>query len=233
MVLDLIRALLAALVVAAAPGWFWAGLLRASGDYAERLTYSAALSMALVPATALIPTRLLGLSLTLPTALACALVVFLAGLGAYLRFGAAKGSDEPIFPAPVATLSVPALALLVPAFGLAFGVMIGAIPGVPVADPLHERRRSRSAGTGNGSPPGVRGGDSPPLYVARRTGSELARIPGVARTDLAPARAPRRIIAGARARLPRTRVARLALRARRRPLLPRRDGRQDDEPWGG
>lgn len=136
MVLDLIRALLAALVVAVAPGWFWAGLLRASGDYAERLTYSAALSMALVPATALIPTRLLGLGLTLPTALACALVVFLAGLGAYLRFGAAKGSDDPIFPAPVATLSVPALALLVPAFGLAFGVMIGAIPGVPVAIPF-------------------------------------------------------------------------------------------------
>ena len=131
MLFDLIRALLAALVVAVAPGWFWAGLLRASGDFAERLTYSAALSMALVPAVSLIPTRLLGMGVTLPVALACALVVLLAGLGAYLRFGAAKGSAEPIFPAPASTLSAPALALLVPAFGLAFGVMIGIIPACP------------------------------------------------------------------------------------------------------
>ena len=136
MLFDLIRALLAALVVAVAPGWFWAGLLRASGDYAERLTYSAALSMALVPAAALIPTRLLGVGLTLPVAVACALVVFLAGLGAYLRFGAAKGSDDPIFSAPASVLSVPALALLVPAFGLALGVMIGTIPGAPVEIPI-------------------------------------------------------------------------------------------------
>jgi len=133
---DLIRALLAALVVAVAPGWFWAGLLRASGDYAERLTYSAALSMALVPAVSLIPTRLLGMGVTLPVAFACALVVFLTGLEAYLRFGAAKGFDEPIFSAPVSSLSVPALALLVPAFVLALGVMIGAIPGVPVVIPV-------------------------------------------------------------------------------------------------
>jgi hypothetical protein len=131
-VFDLIRALLAALVVAVAPGWFWACLLRASGDYAERLTYSAALSMALVPAVALIPTRLLGMGVTFPVSVACGLVVFLTGLGAYLRFGAAKGSDQPIFPAPASAISAPALALLVPAFGLALGVMIGAIPGVPV-----------------------------------------------------------------------------------------------------
>ncbi|HET7272904.1 MAG TPA: hypothetical protein VFI90_17660 [Rubrobacter sp.] len=132
MVFDLIRALSAALVVAVAPGWFWAGLLRASGDYAERLTYSTALSLALVPAVALIPTRLLGMGITLPVAVGCALVVFLAGLGAYLRFGAAKGSDQPIYPAPASALSAPSLALLVPAFVLSFGVLIGVIPGVPV-----------------------------------------------------------------------------------------------------
>ena len=136
MLFDLIRALLAALVVAVAPGWFWAGLLHASEDYTERLTYSVALSLALVPAVALIPTRLLGMSVTLPVAFACALVVFLAGLGAYLRFGAAKVSKEPIFPAPASALSAPALALLVPAFGLALGVMIGAIPGAPVVIPV-------------------------------------------------------------------------------------------------
>ncbi len=136
MLFDLIRALLAALVVAVAPGWFWAGLLRDSGDYAERLTYSTALSMALVSAVALIPTRLLGMGITLPVALGCALVVFLSGLGAYLRFGAAKGLDDPVFPVPVSALSVPTLALLVPAFGLALGVMIGVIPGVPVEIPI-------------------------------------------------------------------------------------------------
>jgi hypothetical protein len=129
---DLIRALLAALVVAVAPGWFWAGLLRTFEDYAERLTYSVALSMALVPAVTLIPTRLLEMDVTLPVALACALVVFLAGLGAYLRFGAAKGSEKPIFPAPVSALSAPALALIVPAFGLALGVMIDAPVVIPV-----------------------------------------------------------------------------------------------------
>jgi hypothetical protein len=135
-VFDLIRALLAALVVAVAPGWFWAGLLRASGDLAERITYSVALSIALVPTVALIPTRLLGMGVTLPVAVACAMVVFLAGLGAYLRYGPAKGSDEPIFPAPASALGAPSLALLVPAFGLAFGVMIGVIPGVPVVLPV-------------------------------------------------------------------------------------------------
>ena len=136
MLFDLIRALLAALVVAVAPGWFWAGLLRASEDYAERLTYSVALSLALVPAVALIPTRLLGMGVTLPVAFACALAVFLAGLGSYLRFGAAKGAKEPSFSAPVSALSAPALALLVPAFGLALGVMVGAVPGAPVVIPV-------------------------------------------------------------------------------------------------
>ena len=118
MLFDLIRALLAALVVAVAPGWFWARLLRASGDYAERLTYSAARSMALVPAVALIPTRLLGMGVTLPVAVACALVVFLAGFEAYHRFGAAKGSDEPIFSTPAPALRTGALALLVLAAGI-------------------------------------------------------------------------------------------------------------------
>ena len=128
------RALLAALVVAVAPGWFWAGLLRASGDYAERLAYSTALSLALVPAVALVPTRVFGMGVTLFVALGCALVVFLAGLGAYLRLGAAKANDEPIFAVPVSSIGVPALALLVPAFGLALGVMIGVIPGLSVAE---------------------------------------------------------------------------------------------------
>jgi hypothetical protein len=126
---DLIQALLASLVVALLPRWFWAGLLRASGDYAERITYSAALSMALIPAVVLIPTLVLGMGVTLPVAIVCTLVVFLTGLGACLRFGAVKGEDEPILSVPVPVLGLPALVLLVPAFGLALEAMIGAIPG--------------------------------------------------------------------------------------------------------
>jgi hypothetical protein len=133
---DLIRALLAAFVVAVAPGWFWAGLLRASGDRAERVVYSAALSMALVPVVALVPVYLLGTGVTLVVALISPPVVFFSGLAAYLRFGQAKGSDEPLAPPPASPLGAPALALLVPAFGLAVGVMIGAVPGEPVVPPI-------------------------------------------------------------------------------------------------
>jgi hypothetical protein len=133
---DLIRALPAALVVAVAPGWFWAGLLRATGDRAERVAYSVALSMALVPVVALVPVYLLGTGVTLAAAIVAPLVVFLSGLAAYLGFGRAKGSDEPVVPGPVSPLEAPALALLVPAFGLALGVLIGAVPGVTVRPPI-------------------------------------------------------------------------------------------------
>src|SRR5918997_2394225 len=134
--LDLIRALLAAFVVAVVPGWFWAGLLRASGDRAERVVYSAALSMALVPVVALVPVYLLGTGVTLVVAVISPLVVFFSGLAAYLRFGQAKGLDEPLAQPPASPLGAPALALLVPAFGLAVGVMIGAIPGEPLVQPV-------------------------------------------------------------------------------------------------
>jgi len=133
---DLIRALLAAVVVAVAPGWFWAGLLRASEDRAERIVYSAALSMALVPVVALVLTYLLDAGVTLAVALISPPVVFLSGLAAYLRFGPAKGSDEPVAPSPASPLGAPALALLAVAFGLATGVMIGAVPGKLVVPPI-------------------------------------------------------------------------------------------------
>ena len=52
MAADLIRALLAALAAGVAPGYFWAAVLRPASGLAERLTYSAAISMASVPAIA-------------------------------------------------------------------------------------------------------------------------------------------------------------------------------------
>src|SRR3712207_6467703 len=84
--------------------------------------------MALVPAVILIPTRLLGMSVTLAVAVGAPAVVFFGGLAAYVRFGAAKGSDEPLAQPP-APLSPLALVLLIAAFGLALGVMAGVVPG--------------------------------------------------------------------------------------------------------
>ena len=131
MLLDLIRALPVAVAVYLLPGWFWARLLRASADRAEQAAFSVALSVALVPAVLLVPTRLFGMGITLAIAVAAPLCVFATGLVAYLRFGAAKGSDGPLAPPP-APLGTPALALLAAALALALGVIIGAVPGVPI-----------------------------------------------------------------------------------------------------
>src|ERR671913_1648653 len=95
LLVELIRAVAAASLVALLPGWFWAGCLFATSDRAERITYSVALSMALVPAAALVPVRLLDTGVTLTVAATSALAVFFAGLLAYLRFGPAKGTHEP------------------------------------------------------------------------------------------------------------------------------------------
>ncbi len=53
MLSELIRALPAAVLVGIAPGYFWARCLSSSADRVEHLAYSAALSMALVPAALL------------------------------------------------------------------------------------------------------------------------------------------------------------------------------------
>src|ERR671915_2072230 len=91
--LDLIRAVPAAVLVGIVPGWFWAKLLGASADLYERVTYSVALSLALVPAVALIPAQLFGTGVTLAVAVASPLLVLLGGLAAYVRFGPAKASE--------------------------------------------------------------------------------------------------------------------------------------------
>ncbi len=131
MLSELIRALPAAVLVGVVPGWFWARLLSASADRAEQITYSVALAITLVPAVALVSTRLFGLGVTLAVAVASPLVVFLAGLAAYLWFGAAKGSDEPLAPPP-APSGAPVLVLLIAAFALASGTLFGVAPGAPV-----------------------------------------------------------------------------------------------------
>jgi archaellum biogenesis protein FlaJ (TadC family) len=124
---DLIRALAAAAFVAVLPGWFWARCLCATADRWERITYSLALSMALVPAAALVPVRLLGVGVTFTVAATSALTVFFAGFLVYLRFGQAKGTYETRLSEPTSA-STPVLLMLVPAFGLAFWAGLQMVP---------------------------------------------------------------------------------------------------------
>src|SRR5215211_6998411 len=141
MLYELIRALLAAALVALLPGWFWTRVLipssssssssTSSSDLYERLTYSLALSMALVPAIALIPTRLFGMGVSLPVTVVCIGVVFFSGLGVSLLVGSAKeGTEEPLG-SPPHMLGMLTLGLLAAAFGLGLGVVAGVVPGVP------------------------------------------------------------------------------------------------------
>lgn len=126
MLLDLTGALSAALLVGFAPGWFWERTLCATSDRAERLAYTVALSLALVPAAALVPARLFGVTPAV-TGLS-ALAVFLTGLLAYVLFGPAGAKEAPPSPGP-APLGMPALVVLIPAFGLALWAGLGTVPG--------------------------------------------------------------------------------------------------------
>src|SRR3712207_6365657 len=98
---DMILVLLAAFLVGVVPGWFWASCLLPTADLAERLAYSVALSIALVPAVALVLAHFWLGSVTFTAAVLSPLVVLGMGFAAYLRFGSAKGSDEPLATPPV------------------------------------------------------------------------------------------------------------------------------------
>ncbi len=136
MIPDLLRILPAALLICVLPGWFWTRFLLASGDLAERLAYTVALSITLVPTVALAQTYLFATGVTLAVGAASAALVFLAGLAVYLLFGPAKGPGEPLSRAP----SLPGLATLVPlagALALALVMFLGLAPGgwfmIPIA----------------------------------------------------------------------------------------------------
>ena len=120
MLLHLIRVVPVAVLVGLMPGWFWAKLLSSSADLFERLTYSLALSMALVPAVALIPAQLFGTGVTLAVAVATPLFIFFVGLAVYLWIGPAKASEEPLI---VASVQLSASALLPVVVGLALVVV--------------------------------------------------------------------------------------------------------------
>ena len=125
---DLILALPVAFLVCFLPGWFWVRLLSASSDRAEQAAYSVALAITLVPAAALVQARLLGTGVTLAVAVAAPLLVFLAGLVAYLWFGPAKGPDAPIATLPPTPRTL-ALLWLVAALALALVAFFDLVPG--------------------------------------------------------------------------------------------------------
>jgi hypothetical protein len=123
-VADLIRALLAALVAGVAPGYFWAAVLRPAGGLAERLTYSAVLSMASVPVIAVLIARATGAGVTLWVALVAVGVIFGTGLLAFLVRGAAPGAASPVLPSPGAVRDPRVLTLIAVMFALALATML-------------------------------------------------------------------------------------------------------------
>jgi hypothetical protein len=133
--LDLARALSAAVLVGVVPGWFWAGCLCSTADRAERLAYSVGFSTTLVPTTALVQARLLGTGVTPAIALVSALLVLGTGLAVYLGFGPAERSDEPLASRHV-RLSLPTLIPLIVASALVLEALSGAVSGERVALPI-------------------------------------------------------------------------------------------------
>jgi hypothetical protein len=124
MLSELILALLAVGLIAVLPGWFWAVCLCASADRISQLVYGIALSITLVPTAALVQAHLFGTGVTFAITVSSAMVVFLAGLLAYLRLGPPKGPEEPVAPA----LARPGLLTLIPliaSFAVALGSMLG------------------------------------------------------------------------------------------------------------
>ena len=124
MVLDLARAALAAAVAGILPGYFWAVVLRPTGGLAERLTYSTVLSMASVPAVALVLARLAGAGVTLWIAIASVALVFGSGALVFARRGAAPGPVTPVLPRPAAMTGTGTLVLAAAALAAALAALL-------------------------------------------------------------------------------------------------------------
>lgn len=106
MTLDLVRAVLVATVVIAAPGYFWARLLFPSPDRVETAAVTGALSLTFVPVTALMLAFLFGTGVSLPVALASVAIVTGAGGLTCWRLGSAPYPicREWLAPAPLGSL---------------------------------------------------------------------------------------------------------------------------------
>jgi len=124
----LVQTLPAVLLICVLPGWFWTRCLLASEDLAERLAYTVALSITLVPTAALVQTYVFATGVTFAVTVVSAALVFLAGLAAYLLFGPAKKGAGPIS-APPSPPSLPTLVPLAGALALALAMFFGLAPG--------------------------------------------------------------------------------------------------------
>jgi hypothetical protein len=131
-VLDLARAALAAAVAGILPGYFWAVVLRPTGGLAERLTYSTVLSIASVPAVALVLARLAGTGVTLWIAVGSVALVFGSGALVFARRGAAAGPVTPVLPRPAAMAGTGTLVLIAAALAAALATLLH----VPASGPL-------------------------------------------------------------------------------------------------
>ncbi len=125
MIHDLILAVIAAFFVAFVPGYFWARLLCAGADPVQRVAYSVALSITLVPTVSLILTRIFGGGVSLWNAGASSLIVFVGGLLAYMWLRAPAAKYEPAGQ-PAYSLSPVALLPLLLSAGLMLYVLISA-----------------------------------------------------------------------------------------------------------
>lgn len=113
MLLDWILVLFSAFLIGVLPGYFWARCLFDASDAVARIAYSIGLSMALVPAVALVPARLLAQGVTLSATIASALIVFVAGVAACLILGTEKDADGAV----ARPAQPPGLVTLVPLVG--------------------------------------------------------------------------------------------------------------------
>jgi len=157
---DLIRALVAALAAGVAPGYFWAAVLRPASGLAERLAYAAALSMASVPAIAVLLSRATGAGVTLWVALAAVGIVFVTGVLAFAVKGAARGTGSPLLPSPDVVRDPRVLLLVAGVFALALATMLHIrapgwlllviAAGLVLAGALVARASAVTAATGNG-----------------------------------------------------------------------------------
>jgi hypothetical protein len=125
LIANLARALPAALIAGVLPGYFWAVFVRRTDGLGERLTYSAAVSLASVPAVALVLARILGTGVTLGIAIATVVIVAGSGAAACRIWGVAGGSAAPALPRPRAITDGRVLALIIAAIGLALAVSLG------------------------------------------------------------------------------------------------------------
>ncbi len=210
MLLDLARALPAALLTVVLPGYFWASFLRPTRGLGERLAYSTALSMALVPALAFTIARVAGIGVTLWVAVASVVLVFGSGGVAVLARGSARTGAEPVLPAPRLIQDRRVLALAAGALVLALVVTaVPALPGwllgiIALALLAAGALASRSAGPADAGPgdghrdggpglaqtPSLPGGPAGGAAVAATPGTGTVLAAGLAAGTVSPAASP-------------------------------------------